>query len=487
MKNIYANKSNPLTERFLILALLILVAGTQAQTTFQKVYLTGADRSAKSVLPTDDGGYMIAGSTTTNIVNDLDIYMLKTNDKGDTIVSKKYGGKKPDFINGMTKTSDGDFFIIGYTQSFSSGDFNIYLLKLDNNADTIWTRTYGGFGYDEGKEIIPTSDGNYVIVATSNSLNYSNYNVELIKINPAGDMIWTKQYGGNNYDSGHSVKECPDGSLIVAGKTASTAQSVSSILLLKTNANGDSTWAKTYSGPDSYEGKFILANNDGSFTLCSDDSSGARDSDIKVMKLDGAGGILWEKIYGGTMKDIGKMIQPTSDGGYIVAGITRSFGLVNPDMWLLKLDAAGDTTWARRYGSSGHEHCYAALETGDGGYIAIGHTKANFVNTEIMFLKLNSQGKLGPLAVEEFASAIRLSIYPNPTIDGTTKINWENTYGSDPESSLTVSDMQGRKIFSEKLTNSNIVQLDLKEEKPGIYLVTVQGASYSSSQRLVIQ
>jgi len=424
----------------------------------------------------------------------MDLYIVKTDNAGDILWTKTYGGTKPEHPNCILKTNDGHYFIVGYTQSFTSGDYNVYLLKIKNDGDTLWTKMYGGYGNEDGKEIIATSDGNYVIVGASNSIDYANYDMHLIKIDPDGNKIWEKYYGGPNYESARSVKECADGGFIVAGKTIPTGSSKASIRIVKTNAAGDTSWTKTLSGgSSSYEAKFILANNDGTYTLCIDDSSAGRDSDIKVIKLSANGTKTIDKIYGGLDKDICKMMQPTADGGYIIAGISRSFGWDNPEYWILKLDANCDSMWTNHFGSIGHEHAYAARETADGGYIVIGHTRSYSPNTQIMFIKLNKYGKYNLVSVESLALNANFNIYPNPT-NGLLNINLESLELSDMSLTFKVRNALGQEIFSEVINNPSTKVINLKGANPGMYYVSIlptlpgNGTEpYTATQKFILQ
>ena len=472
-----------------VFALQSLSAILHAQlTTFQKIYpVTTLNQSGQDVLPTPDGGYLIAGNTENTILNDLDIKVVKTDSLGKELWTKTYGGTRPDYPNCILQTNDGNYFVVGYSQSFGGGDQDVYLIKIDPSGNTLWTKTYGGYGNEDGKEIVATADGNYVIVGASNSQNFANNDMMLTKIDPAGNVIWMKYYGGPAYESARSVKLCLDGGFIMAGKTASTYSSVATMFLVKTDASGDTSWTRKYGGPNSYEGKSILANSDGTYTLCLDDSSGATDSDVRIMKIDGTGSVIWNNKYGGADKDISKMIQPTTDGGYIVASVSRSFGWINPDMWILKLDALGNTTWTRHYGGPGHEHCYGVRQTADGGYIAIGHTKSYTPNTEIMMVKLDAQGNVVPASVEEFAVNNFLGIYPNPSVDGIIHIDMGGDLSA---STFKISNTLGQEVFSgtmDMLSQSSSKVIDMQGKVPGIYFVTIQSAKYLTTKKLVLK
>ncbi|MBA3706130.1 MAG: hypothetical protein H0W84_09595, partial [Bacteroidetes bacterium] len=178
----------------------------KSQVTFQKNYpsINLYDQSGTDVLPMNDGGYLICGTTTNEILNDMDIYVVKTDNMGVPIWTKSYGGNKVEYANSMLETSDGNYFIVGYSQSYGGGDYDIYLIKIKPNGDTLWTKTYGDWGNDQGNEIIPTADGNYIIIGTSNGLATSNYDALMLKIDIDGNEKWKKNYGGNAYESGQS-------------------------------------------------------------------------------------------------------------------------------------------------------------------------------------------------------------------------------------------------------------------------------------------
>ena len=298
---------------------------------FQKVYVSSPyDQEGQDVQPTPDGGYLIAGYTQNSTQYDCDVYIIKTDAGGNMITSKIYGGNKPDFPYHMIPSGDGNFLIVGYSQSYGGGDADVLLMKVDQSGNQIWQKTYGGFGNDYGQDIVPTSDGNFVMVGWTNS-GASSKEINLIKVDPSGNTIWNKMLGGGADDYGHSLKQCSDGGYIILGHTMGSGNG--DAYLVKADSNGDFAWSQVYGGAGYDEGSYIHANSDNTFTfLIRDSSNVGQDIDVRIVKTDGAGTTIWSKSYGGNKKDTPKMIQPTSDGGYIAAAISRSFGWINPDM-----------------------------------------------------------------------------------------------------------------------------------------------------------
>jgi hypothetical protein len=453
----------------------------QAQDPFWKVYPSTYEQSAKDVIATADGGYLLVGETRTQYAGDSDVYIVKTNNKGEIQWTKTYGGVLPDYPNNIVASADGNYMIVGFTESYGAGHMDVWLLKIDPSGNLLWQKTYGTPGDDEGKEIISTSDGNYMIVGHTNySWGNTNEDAFLKKIDPSGNELWTKYYGGTLYETGHSVKQCTDGGYIFTGQTTSTGPA-GDTYLVRTDVNGNQVWAHTYGGSNNEEGKFILANSDGTFTISAETNSNASaDSNVQIMKLDANGGVIWNKIYGGTDKDVAKTIRPTSDGGYIEAAISRSFGWINPEMWLLRLNANGDTLWTRRYGSWDHDHCYAAKQTSDGGFIAVGHQEDPNGIEHIQFVKTNSNGTLDPVGINELASNASFKIYPNPS-NGLFSIS-----ASSQISSVNISDALGNLVKVIKADDA-LLHIDIADKPKGAYLVTVRTATSAYTRKIILR
>ena len=202
--------------------------------------------------------------------------------------TKTYGGGDWDWGYSIQQTLDGGYIVAGETQSFGVGWTDVYLIKTDANGDVIWTKTYGGSGGDCGNSVQQTSDGGYIIVG---GITYFDCDVYLIKTDANGDVEWTKTYGGSGEDCGNSVQQTSDGGYIIVGKTTSFGAGASDVYLIKTDANGNAEWTKT---------------------------------------------------YGGGGEDCGNSVQQTSDGGYIIVGGTTSFGAGGGDVYLIKTDAYGN-------------------------------------------------------------------------------------------------------------------------------------------------
>jgi len=290
---------------------------------------------------------------------------------------RTYGGSEVEEGYSVQQTSDGGYIIAGGTYSFGNPGGDVYLIKTDASGDTIWTRTYGGSRWEVGESVQETSDEGYIIAGQRGNIADTLIDVYLIKTDVSGDTIWTRTYGGSNKDGGRSVQETSDGGYIIAGWTYSFVTGNVDVYLIKTDASGDTIWTRTYGGSDGDVGESVQETSDGGYIIAGWTSSfGAGWIDVYLIKTDASGDTIWTRTYGGSKVDVGNSVQQTSDGGYIITGETRSFADGLCDVYLIKTDASGDTIWTRTYGGSDADVGYSVQQISDGGYIIAGWTSS---------------------------------------------------------------------------------------------------------------
>jgi hypothetical protein len=467
--------------RLILLSGVLLAFTARSQSTFQKVYPTTYDKTSREILETPDGGYLIAGMTNKAVLNDNDMYVMKTDASGEFVWGKTYGGAKTDYAYSMIETFDGNYFVLGFSQSFGGGDYDVYLVKIDPVGNLLWQKTYISWGNEEGREIIKTLDGNFMIVGTTNS-NRPSQDAFLLKINPEGNVLWLKHYGGSGRDFGNSVKQCSDGGFILTGQTYSFGQN-GDVFLVRTNFIGDTLWTKHYGGALTDEGVSVVIDADG-FAVAVRDSSNGGDVNVGVIKTDPSGNVIWSKLFGGSEKDTPKRMNVTSDGGYIVGAISRSFGFIYPDMWLIKLNAQGDSTWSRHYGGPNHDHCHDVKQSADGGYLAVGHSRSYAPAQQIMFVKVSSSGIVS--LQEEGNTFNKLEIFPNPVEDGCLNIQGFQ----EGILQVQISNPLGDIIVSETYTDLYSDQpaiIKLPNKSAGMYFVTLRSGNKVRTEKIIIR
>ncbi len=332
-----------------------------------------------------------------------------------TYFAKTYGGEDYDEARSVQQTSDGGYIVAGYTYSFGADDYNIFLIKTDANGNIIWAKTYGGTDEDRAYSVQQTSDGGYIVAGITRSFGAGLSDILLIKTDANGNIIWAKTYGGTYYDYAYSVQQTSDGGYIVAGYTASFGAGNDDIFLIKTDANGNIIWAKTYGGTYYDYAHSVQQTSDGGYIVAGYTASfGAGYYDAFLVKTDANGNIQWAKTYGGTDDDSASSVQQTSDGGYIVAGWTQSFGAGGWDIFLIKTDANGNIQWAKTYGGTYWDGVFSVQQTSDGGYIVAGWTQS-FGPGDIFLIKTDEDGNIGSCSIVQSVSPTVNTVSPTVT------------------------------------------------------------------------
>jgi hypothetical protein len=295
------------------------------------------DEEGYSIQETSDGGFIIAGSTRSFGAGNYDIYLLKTNSSGNVQWSKVYGGSYAENGNSVIQTTDGGYIVAGRTVSFGAGNSDVYLVKTDSGGNIMWTKTFGGTATDEAQSIQQTNDGGYIIAGSTSSSGAGSYDVYLIKTDSGGNSLWTRTFGGSNYDTGNSVEQTSDGGYIITGRYQAASME-SRLYLIKTDSYGDAMWSKTIEYNDYASGDAVHETTDGGFIITGLTMGSTTSHDVLLVKTDVSGDTLWTATYGGTGSEWGHSVQQTADEGYIVTGMTNSFGADSIDVYLIKLE-----------------------------------------------------------------------------------------------------------------------------------------------------
>jgi hypothetical protein len=384
---------------FISLSVLLLSLSEYSQSIFQKAYQKDFS-TAYGGQQTSDGGYIMAGLHQVS-ATDFDYLAVKTNSGGDTLWTGTYGGIGDEESYAMQQTSDGGYIMAGIDSSSGLGSYNVYLVKLTATGDTSWTRSYGGSGYDFGQAIQQTADGGYIVAGYTGSFGAGNADVYLLKTDANGNLTWSKTYGGPYGDYAFSVKQTTDGGYIMTGITSSFGISpygnVNDVYVLKTDANGTLTWSKTYgqNGDDWSYG--VVQTNTGGYAITGHTNvdSTASLSNLYLIKTDVNGDTLFTKSYGGNNYDKGIALMQTGDSGFAIAGSTYSFGHGASDVYFIKTNTNGTIMYNSTFGSGGNDWAYAIAQAADGGFALTGYTDNYGVSNSSFYLvktDLNGNG-----------------------------------------------------------------------------------------------
>ncbi len=361
---------------------------------------------AHSIQQTKEGGYIIAGETRYPVPagNEVyDIFVLKLNPNGTIDWQKSYGGDGGDSAYSIQQTKDGGYIVAGRTGSFGTS-YDAWVLKLRPYGTVEWQKTYGGADWDVANSIQETRDGGYIVAGETESFAAGELDVWVLKLRANGIVEWQKVYGGGSYDVATSIQQTADGGYVVAGHTYSFGVGGGDAWVLKLRPDGTVEWEKTYGGVHHDTADAIQQTTDGGYIVAGFTESFGAGADEKpdawLLKLRTDGSVEWQKAYGGGNFDRANSIQQTTDGGYIVAGFTESFSakvIGSPDAWVLKLKADGTVEWQKTYGSHNNvDEAQAIRQTNDGGYIVVGETWSFGYSNNIWVLNLNTDGSIDP-------------------------------------------------------------------------------------------
>ncbi|CAN5487710.1 hypothetical protein BH11BAC1_BH11BAC1_13580 [soil metagenome] len=382
----------------LLLLLFMINFSVQAQVTFQKtIGGTGID-IGYSICETIDGGYVITGSTESFGAGNSDVYLIKLNEYGDSLWTKTFGGIDNELGTSVQQTTDGGYIIVGSTYSFGAGHSDIYLIRTDSNGDSLWTKTFGRMDYDDGYSVQKTSDGGFIIIGNTSDLSSgSYYDVFLIKTDANGDSMWTKTFGGTDADFGYSIQQTSDSGYIISGVNSGFNVTEGEVYLIKTDSYGDSVWTKSFGGSGYDWGASVQQTSDGGYIIGGATVSfGAGNYDIYLIKTDSNGDSLWTKTIGSAGEERGSSIQQTTDGGFIITGFILALGAGNDAAYLVKTDGSGNLIWTKTFGGPTNDFGFSGIQTTDGGYIITGYTESfGAGNADIYIIKTDANGNSG--------------------------------------------------------------------------------------------
>ena len=309
----------------------------------------------------------------------------------DTLWTRQYGGDSADYGYAVRQTSDGGFIITGWTTSFGMGGSDVYLIKIDSLGNNFWEKTYGGVDDDDGWSVQQTSDGGYIAVGRTFSFGSGNGDVYLLKTDANGDTLWSRTYGGVENDYGWSVLEAADRAYIIAGTTLSFGAGLEDFYLIKVDSLGNHIWTRTYGGAGHDHGYCVQQTHDGGYVLVGLTTSFGN-FDVFLVKTDSVGDTLWTRTYGGLGYDAGLSVWQTSDSGYVISGYTSSYGVGLDDVYIIKTNVNGDTMWTRHYGGYAVEWGYEVQETFDGQFVVAGWTSSLGPSNDVYMIKIDTSG-----------------------------------------------------------------------------------------------
>lgn len=318
---------------------------------------------------------------------------------------KTFGGSDNDLFYSVCETADGGYIAAGHTESTNgditenNGSRDVLVVKFTANGSVSWHKTYGGTAFETARSIIQTAEGGYIFAGSTNSTDgdvastHGGNDVWIVKLDNQGDIEWEKTYGGTSGDAGYSIVKSAAGGYIVAGQSNSADgdltenNGMTDLLVFKINETGTLLWQTAWGGSDADYGRKLIETSDGNIVVVGYSASNNGDltenkgaEDGWILKLSGTGSLIWQKSIGGTESDYVWDVIENANGAYILAGSTASAnGDVSEnkggaDSWVVELNAQGTIQWEHTFGGSDYEEAYQLSEVAANQYAVIGTT-----------------------------------------------------------------------------------------------------------------
>ncbi len=286
-------------------------------------------------------GFVLAGFTESFGKGENDFYLVKTSSEGEEEWSQTFGGEGNDRCWALVPTDDGGYLLAGETTSFGEGEEDVYLVRTDARGTPLWSRTYGGAGSDRCFSVVQAADGGYVLAGQTFSEGAGDRDAYVLKTSASGELEWTRTYGGEASDVGHGVAKTSDGGFIVTGYTTSFAATADDPYLIKIDAQGETLWTRvlnldwnghTITGEQAVDGGYYLVG----FS----EYRGLGPTAALLIKTDGEGNMAWHRdIHASEVGEtFGYTVRATDDGGCVFAGHTTTGTRGNLDLLIVGVD-----------------------------------------------------------------------------------------------------------------------------------------------------
>ena len=484
-------------KKIYIITILIFPLSIFANTiVFNKTFGGSENDFAYSIKQTRDGGYIVAGQTDSFCNGSSlkpDMWIIKLDKMGNKEWDKTYGEfEKGDGAFCVQQTTDEGFIVVGTTSSYGEGYPSIWIIKLDTNGDSLWTKIYEGPIVSSAYSIQQTTDGGYIVAGKGKE--------NILKLDRNGNKEWGKHFGWIFY----SVEQTSNGGYIVAGDSIYHQLEwdyIPSLSIINLDENGNKEWSNPLGDDFLGRANSIQQTTDGGYIIAGDSVGFKSNFDyshyLMVIKLDESGNKQWN-YFGGEYSGA-QSIQQTADGGYIVAGNTTDDGH-GLDFLIIKLDENGNEQWIKIYGSSsGWEYASSIQQTSDGGYIVAGQTDSYGTGRyDMWILKLDENGNgPGPVGIsnsnnDQFKGFSLSQNYPNP-FNPVTTIEYQ--LPTDAYVTLRIFNITGELVETlieeQQIAGYHKIQWNGRDETDntvagGLYLYHLRADGFSQSNKMVL-
>ncbi len=457
---------------------------------------TGLDYGT-GIRPLGNETYLVAGTTDSQGAGNRDIWFLKINAVGDTLWTKTYGGPAIDEVNSMEPVAEGGYIVCGQTAAFGHGAVDAWVLRIDANADTLWTTCVGGPLIDAGHGICQSADGNFLVCGFCDiTETWEEGDIYLAKLNQAGEILWYHTYGGPEPDNCGGILPLPDGGCFVSGQTRSYGAVGEDAWLLRFDASGDTVWTKRFGGDGDEDISSIFPTDDGNFLAVGKTNSiGEGESDIWLIKITPAGDTLWTKTIGGPRYDMPWDVSPHGTNGLLIAASTDAdVPWLDGNFWLIHIDDQGEIIWDFTDGGAGRDNPTSLCHADDGGYMMCGLTDSQGAGELDLWLMRIEPDPASDVQIPtlETDQGFEIRLAPS-TFRHRTTLSYHLNQPAPVR--MQVADLQGRRCLSAdqgvQPAGDHHLQLSATDQSgkqlaAGVYFLTLQAGVDKARQRLVV-
>ncbi|MHC1593264.1 MAG: NosD domain-containing protein, partial [Methermicoccaceae archaeon] len=369
--------------------------------------------AARDMQKTSDLGYVLTGYTHSYGTNESDAWLIKVNSSGGEQWNRSYGGLEFQETFSVRQTADGGYVLAGRTGMQSPSSRDGILVKTDSSGTQQWLHTFGGDNEDEFRSVVQTADGGYLLAGHTRSFGVPGYNGWLLKTDANGTEQWNTTVGGDGYDYLLDIEHASDGGYVMTGYTKPYGiGTIYDVWLVKLNSSGDEQWNTTFGSSSEMEkGRAVQQTSDGGYVIAGEWYRYA-DADYNgwLIKTDANGTEQWNATFGGEKSDVFEDVVQTSDGGYAMAGRTRSPDMDNFDMWLVRADSSGSEMYNCTAGGDWYESA-ASLAVDGSGYVLGGSTESFYDHSSYAWLV-----KFASAPVITISSPTNGTVYSSSTV-----------------------------------------------------------------------
>lgn len=478
----------------LLLGLTVLffvsaIAQPAPDTLWTRTYGGSETDKANAVQQTADGGYIVTGYSEIS-PNAYQAVLIRTSDAGDTLWTRALSGIGNAIAKSLALSVDGGYVVAGITWPLSESSSDIFLAKTDSNGDIQWIQTYGSLQNDLANSVQQTADGGYIVAGFIGSENWVE-TFHVLKTDSVGNLEWARIYGDNLgwLGEAYTVRQTFDNGYIVAGYIIPNSETFPDFLLVKLDSEGDTMWTSAFGGSYSDYAYDVQQTSDGGYLVAgiTDSLSHGAIYNIRLFKTDDHGDTLWTRTIGSSNQEFAYAMQPSLGGGYILAGDTWSQSI--PDsryLYAVRINELGETLWTQSYMHRGVAQ--AVTLSSDGGYVFAGTKFTNEARYDFLLIKTGPEPQgvnfTNPSAPDRFTFH---PCYPNP-FNAATQITYELPRAENV--SLTVYNLLGEQVISltdaVQTAGTHTLTFNGATLSSGLYFARLKTGEFSQTRKLVL-